>query len=312
MTLIATVMAAEERDAAAVTTNNEFTALGIAIRPDRVLNELCDIPWFQKLPARTLTDFESVKDQLINGWNTERILRITATSLTENALPSGLQWGFPMAYYSVYSVALAYFNVAGYTEQSHTSVIRKFGSLVAQGKYPKSLSFLASGPRPCVFSGVRHDATFSTLTKPTDAETADKMIACFLSGTRKQDLEEKKKDLKLVTKAGKRKRAFSGEDWSQVSERLGRTSILSLLYRKRIKANYRDIDTFLSPKIDGAGIFCSLEQIVDSINLIHEAIIAKTVSMKEYAKLQSGISSVDFLFVHQRLARIVRAIEESR
>lgn len=94
MTLIATVMAAEERDAAAVTTNNEFTALGIAIRPDLVLNELCNIPWFQKLQSRTLTDFESVKDQLVNGWNTERILRITAASLTENALPSGLQWGF--------------------------------------------------------------------------------------------------------------------------------------------------------------------------------------------------------------------------
>lgn len=213
-----------------------------------------------------------------------------------------------MAYYSVYSVALAYFNVAGYTEQSHTSVIRKFGSLVAQGKYPKSVSFLASGPRPCVFSGVRHDATFSTLTKPTDAEAAGKMIACFLSGTRTQDLEEKKKDLKLVTKAGKRKRAFSGEDWSQVSERLGRTSILSLLYRKRIKANYRDIDTFLSPKIDGSGIFRSLEQIVDSINLIHEAIIAKTVSIKEYAKLQSSLPSADFPFVYQRLTRIAGAI----
>jgi hypothetical protein len=308
MTLIARVMPAEERDAAAVTTNNEFAALEIAIRPDLVLNELCDIPWFQELPRRALTDFEPVKDQLINGWNTERILRITAASLTENALPSGLQWGFPMAYYSVYSVALAYFNVAGYTEQSHTSVIRKFGSLVAQGKYPKCVSFLASGHKPCVFSGVRHDATFSTLTKPTDAETADKMIACFLSGTRKQDLDEKKKDLKLVTKAGKRKRAFSSEDWSQVSERLGRTSLLSLLYRKRIKANYRDIDTFLSAHIDGTGIFRSLKQIAHSVNLIHEAVIAKMIGTREFEKLQSNVSSTDFPFVRERFGKIRTAV----
>ena len=274
MTLIASITAAEERDAAALTTNNEFAALAILIRPNLVVNELRSIKWFQELPLRTSMDLESVKDQLVNGWNTERILRMTSGSLTEDALPSGLQWGFPMAYYLSYSVTRAYFKVAGYTEQSHASIIRKFGSLVTQGKYPESVSFIASGTKPCVFTGVDHDAAFSTLTKPTDSETARKMIACFLSGTRKQDLEEKKKDIKLLTKAGKRKRAFSSEDWSQVSERLGRTSLLSLLYRKRIKANYRDIDTFLSPKIDGSSIFSSLEQIVDSINLIHEAMIA--------------------------------------
>lgn len=293
----------DERDHAAITTNNEFAALAIKIQPDAVLSELRQLPHFLSLSPRQPADVGEIKNYLINGWNTERMLRMTATNLTADALQSGLQWGFPMAYYSIYSIALGYFKVAGYTESSHTSVIRKFGSLVAQGKYPQSVSFFASG-RPCIFSGVLHDSGFSTLTKPYNLETADKMIACFLSGTRKQNLGEKKKDLKLVTKGGKRKRAFDQHDWLQVSERLGRTSLLSLLYRKRIKANYRDIDTFLSSQIDARGIFSSLQQIADSVNLIHEAMIAKMITTIEFAKLQSSISPCDFPFVQGRLNKI--------
>jgi hypothetical protein len=260
------------------------------------------------LAQRQLADVDAIGNYLINGWNTERILRITAKSLTVDALPSGLQWGFPMAYYSVYSVALAYFKVAGYTESSHTSVIRKFGSLVTQGKYPRSMSFLAFGPRPFVFSGIQYDARFSTLSKPNDLKTADKMIACFLSGTRKQDLEEKKKDIRLVTKAGKRKRAFDNDDWSKVSEKLGRTSLLSLLYRKLIKANYRDIDAFFSPRIDGSGIFRSLHQIVDTVNLVHEAMIAKMIGTARLEKLQQEISTTEFPFVRHRFEKIRSAV----
>lgn len=297
-----------ERDCAATTTNNEFTALAIKIQPDAALSQLLQLPHFLSLSRRHTSDLSGIKNYLINGWNTERILRITADSLTADALPSGLQWGFPMAYYSIYSVALAYFKVAGYTESSHTAIIRKFGSLVTQGKYPPSVSFTASGRGPCVFNGVKYDPAFSTLSKPDGAEAADKMIACFLSGTRKQDLNEKKRDLKLSTKKGKRKRAFNSADWSKVSEKLGATSLLSLLYRKRIKANYRDIDTFLSPQIDGPGIFDSLQQIVDTLNLIHEAMVAKIIGTVEFEKIQSTVDSNDFPFVRQRLGKIRSAV----
>ncbi len=119
-----------------------------------------------------------------------------------------------MAYYSSYSIAVAYYKAAGFTEISHAAVIRKFGSLIAADKYPPCLSFYSDGPRPCIFAGVEYDPTFSTLLRPTNDETENKIIASFLSGTRKLDLEEKKKDLKLLTKSGKRKQSFDSEDWS--------------------------------------------------------------------------------------------------
>ncbi len=311
MSLITSASVNDERDHAAITTNNEFAALAIKVQSDAALDELMRLPHFLSLSRRQASDLDVIEDFLVNGWNTERILGITADSLTPGALPSGLQWAFPMAYYSVYSVTRACFKTAGYTEASHTSVIRKFGSLVQQGKYPESVSFFASGPRPCRFSGVQQEAGFSTLITPYDKQTADKIIACFLNATRKRDLQEKKKHIKLPTKAGKRKRAFRSGDWSQVSEGLGHTSLLSLLYRKRIKANYQDIDTFLSPKINGTGIFCSLQQIVNSLNLIHEAMIARMIGIDEFEKLEADLSSKDFQSLRKRFEKIRTALSET-
>lgn len=297
--LVSLVADAESRGNAARTTSNEFAALAIRLRPQVASAELKDLPQFTSLSQR-VEDPTKFRNQLVNGWNTERILGMTAEVLTQDALSSGLQWAFPMAYYATYSVTVAYFKAVGFTESSHTAVIRKFGSLVALGKYPSCMSFFADGPRPCAFCGVQYDPTFSTLARPTDPETADKIICSFLSGTRKLDLEEKKKDLKLLTKAGKRKQAFDSEDWAKVSEKLGRTSLLSLLYRKRIKANYRDIDTFLSPQIDAVGIFRALQLTVNSINLVHEAFVARLVGRQKFEHLLAAVPRQGFKFVRRR------------
>src|SRR5438552_12977441 len=99
MPLIIRPLVDNERDHAAVTTNNEFTGLAIKIRPDVVLHELRQLSHFLSLSPRHVSNIGVIKNYLINGWNTERMLKMSATSLTTDALPSGLQWGFPMAYY---------------------------------------------------------------------------------------------------------------------------------------------------------------------------------------------------------------------
>ncbi len=284
---------------AAKTTNNEFAALSIRINATTAIQELCFLEHFASLPLRDVSVAE-LRNHFVNGWNTERILGMTASSLTDDALPSGLQWAFPMAYYASYSVAIAYYKAAGFTESSHAAVIRKFGSLAAQKKYPACIAFYADGPRPCIFAGAEFDANFSTLARPADVGDANKIIASFLSGTRKIDLAEKKKDMKFFTKTGKRKLAFKMDDWIKVSDKLGKTSLLSLLYRKRIKANYRDIDTFLSPEIDGAGIFRSLRQVVSTLNLVHEAFVAKQLGAAKFEQILSEVPPGEFGFVVQR------------
>ena len=46
------------------------------------------------------------------------------------------------------SLALAFFKTVGHSEYSHAAVIRKFGELVAVGKYPPTFHFLAVGAKP--------------------------------------------------------------------------------------------------------------------------------------------------------------------
>lgn len=289
-----------EADHAAVATNHQFAALAMWFDPQKLAAEIVALSHFSNLKKSSTYKFDEVKKWVVNGWNTERILGLTAESLSEDALQSALQWGFPQAYYSVYTLTLACFKTLGHTELSHTSVIKKFGILCEQGKYPASISFHATGNEPMQFVGVGHDGNFSVLTKPNNQHTAEKHIACFLSGTRKHDLKEKKKDLKLKTVTGKNKTHFTDADWQQVSEKLGHTSIVSLLYRKRIKSNYREIDTFLSSKIDGKNLFASLRHIVKCVNLIHEAQIAKAIGKCDYNKLVDSVPSKDFHFAVAR------------
>ena len=96
---------------------------------------------------------------------------------------------------------------------------------------------------------------------------------------------------------------FDQSDWEQVVANLGNTSVLSLLYRKRIKANYRGIETFLSPKLDGSALFKALRRIVASINAVHEMLIAKSVGSHTYNQLIASVpaSEFDFVTARQRL-----------
>src|SRR5262245_27856736 len=98
------------------------------------------------------------------------------------------------------------------------------------------------------------------------------------------------------TKSGARKKKLTEEDWRKVSESLGRTTVLSLLYRKRIKSNYGDIDTYLNPNIIAAPLFRSLLHVVSCLNFTHEVTIARAIGVPAYARLQAQLSPIpDFL-----------------
>lgn len=84
-------------------------------------------------------------------------------------------------------------------------------------------------------------------------------------------LDDKKLDLKIRTKrGGTLKKSLNESDWEKVSNTLGRTSWLCLLYRKRIKSNYRDINTFLSDHFDTHAVLDGLVAFTDTFNLANE------------------------------------------
>ncbi len=128
-------------------------------------------------------------------------------------------------------------------------------------------------------------------------------ICQFLKATREKDLRERKRSMTFKAKSGKRKKNLTEMEWTKVSDSLGRTSVLSLLYRKRIKSNYQEIDTFLNPNINATTLFRDLVHVVSCLNLTHELTIAHAIGMSTYRRLQSRLPSIPN-FLEQRTAAL--------
>jgi len=290
-------------------TQHQFEAIAYKLKVSAILNELSSISYFHKFKKSKKCDIKEVEKWIKNGWNTEFLIRSNASELKGDILRSSLPWAFPQSYYSSYTICLAFFNVAGFTESSHNSVISKIGKLMHEGKYPNTISFLANGgPKNISFDNINNHRLPNSLYFNLQPEVVDAQICQFLKSTRKNDLDEKKNTIDCRTTTGKRKKNFSPRDWEKVSDKLGFTSIFSLLYRKRIKSNYREIDTFLCSKLNPDVIYADIIKIISSLNIIHEAYILKGIGIDKYNLLQNNLLPEVKEMVSNRMLRICKTI----
>jgi hypothetical protein len=268
---------------------NQWDALSTRMKRQDALGQLSILPHYEKLKTSKTSNFQKIKQLLNNGWATEALLVQNFESLTGDALKSSLVWAFPQAYYSVFSVTLAYFNIAGFTEgKTHASLIRKFGHEASLAHYPQIISFLAC-------DGIERHRTFKNCKKisqpstlhfdANNSDSVDTTIANFLNATRKSDLQDRLSRQIAKTKSNQPKKRFSDAEYSIASNNLGLTSILSLLYRKRIKSNYGNIDSLLSSELNADKIFPSLIAVVDCIHAINEAYICRAIGKSMYAEV---------------------------
>lgn len=272
---------------AAEMTDRQFRSIETRIDPLRFPEEVAALPRAQSGSPSSACNPQLARRWLLNGWNTEHILS-QSWPVLEGAGGAALQWSFPQAYYAVFAHTLAFFQVAGFSETSHAAVQRKFAELVAKGEYPPSLTFYATGTKKnMLFHGLEpNEGDLPSIHfNPNDEGSTDRHIAQFLRSTRKTCLDSRKATLKLRTKKGAVRRRYREEDWRVASERQGPTTLLCFLYRKRIKANYRDIDTFTAEGFDPTRIGQALETIVRSLALTHETFIAARLGREWYRDL---------------------------
>ena len=289
---IATVPDWTDSKYAAEMTERQFRS--IHLRIDSI--GLADVPGLKRIQSATkspsLVESE-LRKWLISSWNTEHILALSASVLDE-AAGAILQWTFPQAYYSCFASTLAFFQVAGFTEASHTSVIKKYAQLVKAGEYPYAFGFNATGTKKNMqFSNLSVGSGSSTSLhfSEADPQSWDKHIKQFLRSTREVNLEKKKADLKLKTASGSTRTKYSEEHWEIASDKIGPTALLCLLYRKRKKANYRDIDTFTESGVDPGAIFESLVAIVNAVSTVNESFVAAAMGSSWYAGCVSNYLS---------------------
>lgn len=290
-------------DWAAMMTTRQFAALKEWIDTNRLQDELAALPSPSSDRMRGDSSVAEVAQWLRNGWSTERLLRWNLEVYPGPEKAFALHWAFPQTYYSAYAVATAFLRARGTGESTHSSVIRRIGEDMLDGHYPPVISFLATGgPYDITYANIqKHPGSCSLEYRRGDVVTAENQIAQFLCGTRKLDLKMQKVNMKLRTSRGKLKKNFSKADWHDASRKLGPTSIFSLLYRYRIRANYGDIDMLLSEDLECETVFESLVHIAHSLNFVHEAKMMQKLGSKRFEQVLAAAGAEDHDFVGTRL-----------
>jgi len=265
----------EETDWSALTTSNQFHALGLYANFCRQQVRMWT-DYVATLRTRSVDriDVERVRHLTINAWNTEHLLELTRKSFNMQGDGFATQWAFPQAYYSVFNSTLASFACSGFTEKTHTGVCKNISEQACEGRLPNSLNVYADGGLNSItvvgMSSSCQDFQSASM-DVSDPENIKHHIITYLKSTRRRLLEDRKSSMKIKTKDGKkRKQRLNKDDWKRVSSALGKTSWLCMLYRKRIKSNYGDIDTYLSSDFNTARVLQGLSRFVCLFNFTNE------------------------------------------
>lgn len=273
---------------------NHFFSIIYCINCDDDRFDLKKVPYYNEIKIKNEKfDIEQVRKLLWNSWSTEYAYRIGEKIDNNDYYKFSLHWNFPQAYYSVYLTMTAFHETQGIANEQHEKSIKLFGNSVKDKHYPSAISFFSSGLKDeFEYNGLPNFKGFakvnSVLSKIDCLEDAELQLATFLKTTRKKNAEDKRKRFEkqnarqFRNAKGEFRKTFKKEHWDIIYKTIPTTSVFNLLYRLRIKANYRDIESFVNADIDFKSFHTSLGDLIYYLNFIHEGYVAKAIGINEY------------------------------
>lgn len=277
---------------------NQFLSINQYIESYEDRYELKLVTYFNTLKIDNPNfDISEIRKLLWNAWSTEYALNISQDVDEAEYYKFALHWNFPQAYYSVYLAMTAFHETQGKSANNHDKSIKVFGNSIKDGHYPAPISFYCCGLHNefeynSLTELVTIDAGFEVLARVETNRDYENHIAKFLKSTRENEAEKQKDkyikqppndDFKTIT--GSPRKSYRKEHWDFIYRKAPVTSILNLLYRLRIRANYQDIESFMNANIDFEEFHENLSGIVYYLNFVHEAYIAKCIGSDEYEKI---------------------------
>lgn len=266
-------------------------SINVHISKDPNFFNLKSLAYFNGLSVNQTPDLEKVKKLLFNAWSTEFALRNTLANGDKDFQRFSLQWCFPQTYYAIFLTTMAHYIVKNVSmERSHQGVLKEFANQIKRSWYPDSISFSCSGDyKKYMYAKIpKYIVKNSLSVSKYDVNTADMQISQFLTSTRSKLLEARKSDKQNSKNAIKSKSSntakknYNSKDWQDVSKNQWDTTIMDLLYRLRIKANYEYIDSFIEAEYDVDNIIKELVQLVFNLNFVNECFIAKKIGIDKY------------------------------
>lgn len=274
---------------------NHFEAANTFIKQDDSKIDLRKIQFYNTLRLRNKEfDIDRCKRLFWNSWSTENAFHLTIPDL--EFYKFALHWHFPQAYYSIYLCMTAFHETQGIANDNHEKSIKLFGNSIKDGHYPKAISYYATGGyNDLTYYGLSKTSNkeFNSISKINNIEDAEMQIASFLKSTRKQNAENKRerglkefsKNKDFQNKDGELVKRFTKKHWDLIYNKIPETTLLNLIYRLRIKANYHDIETFINADLDFKKFHESIGKVISYLNFVHEAYFCKAVGIEEYEKI---------------------------
>ena len=84
---------------------------------------------------------------------------------------------------------------------------------------------------------------------------------------------------------------------------------MNLLYRKRIKSNYRDIETYLCQELNPTEIYKYLIAITSTLNFVHESFVFKGLGEKQYLAITKNLNKDIKEIIQTRVGVIKKIID---
>jgi hypothetical protein len=277
---------------------NHFFAISFHIKQSgNAYNLSRNVRFSGHKPVLNAQDVEQISRHLLNCWSTEHALRATGQLGGDAFMRNALHWTFPQAYYSAFAGIQAFLHTLGIRGNSEFLIRREIGRLVVRGYYPEAIGFYAAG----------HYDQFSVQRLPlakykpglqlaSQELEAQAQIGQFLRTTRRliaqqvrQRVQSDPEEALRSTRTGDILQKFSQSHWNQLTWRFGYTTYFDLLCRLRISANHREIERFVEAEIDFKLFHQSLLEMVEYLNCMHEAYVAKALGLDVYRKLIASL-----------------------
>lgn len=276
-------------------TCDQLGALALWLEYGKVLSDTKVFCQSKKPQPMKQTDLALVRRWLTNAWSTEYFLTNISADLGDEAIAYAVHWAYPQAYYAVFALRMALATAVGNNEDTHQKVIRRFGDDARNGRLPDSLSICVTGIKKDWKHYKIPEVPFDTDTRLRrfDKNSVIGYVGSLLRGTREYDLsrlrQERKKEFK--TKQGRLRKSLSKDNWHQIADKLGPTNIMSFLYRKRIKANYDDVDAFHNDVVEAPQLLADIKSVVRAFAIVHETLICQRIGRDSYEELLSRVPS---------------------
>ncbi|MEN9281536.1 MAG: hypothetical protein RL594_471 [Bacteroidota bacterium] len=275
---------------AARVTSDQVGAIATWLDYNKVLAETREFVGRMSKPKKlSPEELKQVRLWLTNAWSTEYLLSNIAKDLGADAVAFSVHWAFPQTYYAVFALRMAWSTAAGHYDRAHPTVIRRFGLDSIEGRLPESLAPCLTGIDADYHYHYINNVEFTTDRRlnRSDVDSVKGYISSALRTTRSGSFEKWKADniSRFMTKKGAKRKSLSREQKLEGDSKIGPTSVISYLYRKRIKANYDDVDVFHNDMINAPLLNHDLQMIVRSFSVVHEAMIARKVGKIAFSEL---------------------------